>query len=96
MSNLTFSPGQARSVAKSILNKGRNANEIVEQLDREINSVEGWWKGESSQAFVQEFRDLKPNLKKLVECVENISKNLDKIADIKEQSERDIASALRK
>ncbi|GIP59780.1 WXG100 family type VII secretion target [Paenibacillus woosongensis] len=96
MSNLTFSPGQARSVAKSILNKGRNAKDLVEQLHREINSVEGWWQGDSAKAFVDEFRQLKPNLDKLVECVENISKNLDKIADIKEQSEKDIASALRK
>lgn len=96
MANLTFSPEQARGVSKSILNKGNNAHDLINQLDREIKSVEGWWQGDSAKAFVDEFNQLKPSLDKLVECVANISKNLDKIADIKEQSERDIASALRK
>ncbi|WP_223068046.1 WXG100 family type VII secretion target [Paenibacillus caui] len=96
MANLTFSPEQARGVAKSIMSKGNNARDLINQLDREIKSVEGWWQGESAKAFVDEFHQLKPNLDKLVECVHNISNNLTKIAEIKEQSERDIASSLRK
>ncbi|WP_157942924.1 WXG100 family type VII secretion target [Acetivibrio saccincola] len=72
------------------------AKGVVEQLDREIKSVEGWWEGDSARAFVDEFNSLKPSLDKLVECVHNISMQLDKIAEIKEQSERDIASQLRK
>lgn len=96
MANLTFSPDQARSVAKSIETKGTNARDLINQLDREIKSVEGWWQGDSAKAFVDEFNQLKPSLDKLVECVHNISANLVKIAGIKEQSERDIASALRK
>ncbi|MGK9251035.1 MULTISPECIES: WXG100 family type VII secretion target [Paenibacillus] len=96
MANQTFSPEQARSVASSIKNKGQNAKSVVDQLDREIKSVEGWWQGESAKAFVDEFNQLKPSLDKLVECVNNISTSLQKVADIKEQSDRDIASQLRK
>ncbi|KKC50093.1 hypothetical protein VE23_22295 [Paenibacillus sp. D9] len=77
-------------------NKGQNAKSVVDQLDREIKSVEGWWQGESAKAFVDEFNQLKPSLDKLVECVNNISTSLQKVADIKEQSDRDIASQLRK
>ncbi len=96
MARISFSPEQARGVARSIKNKGDAAKDIINQLDREIKSVEGWWEGESARAFVDEFNSLKPSLDKLVECVHNISMQLDKIAEIKEQSERDIASQLRK
>ncbi|MCJ8011818.1 WXG100 family type VII secretion target [Paenibacillus sp. KQZ6P-2] len=96
MMNQTFSPEQARGVASSIKNKGHNARDIINQLDREIKSVEGWWQGESAKAFVDEFHQLKPSLDKLVQCVDNISISLNKVADIKEQSDRDIASQLRK
>ncbi len=96
MARISFSPEQARGVARSIKNKGDATKGVVEQLDREIKSVEGWWEGDSARAFVDEFNNLKPSLDKLVECVHNISMQLDKIAEIKEQSERDIASQLRK
>lgn len=96
MANISFSPEQARGVANSIKNKGNSAKDIVNQLDREIKSVQGWWQGESSKAFVDEFNQLKPSLDKLVECVSNISSQLNKIAEIKEQSERDMAAQLRK
>ncbi len=96
MGNLSFSPEQARGVAKSIDGKGNSARDIVNQLDREIKSVEGWWQGDSAKAFIDEFNQLKPSLDKLVECVHNISIQLNKVADIKEQSERDMAAQLRK
>lgn len=91
-----FSPEQARGVANSIKQKGNSARDIVTQLDREIKSVEVWWQGDSVRAFVDEFNHLKPSLDKLVQCVENISLQLNKVADVKEQSERDIAAALRR
>jgi WXG100 family type VII secretion target len=96
MANLTFSPDQARGVASSIKNKSNNAKTLFDQLDKEIKAVEGWWQGDSARAFIEEFNELKPSLDKLVEVVNSISQNLNKIADIKEQSERDIASQLRK
>jgi len=91
-----FSPEQARGVARSISQKGQSALDIVNQLDREIKSVESWWQGDSVRAFVDEFNQLKPSLDKLVNCVQNISKQLDQVAQVKEQSERDIAAALRR
>ncbi len=96
MANIAFSPEQARGAANSIKNKGNNARDIVNQLDREIKAVEGWWQGESAKAFVDEFNQLKPSLDKLVECVNNISAQLNRIAEIKEQSERDMAAQLRR
>ncbi|WP_199613900.1 WXG100 family type VII secretion target [Paenibacillus alkalitolerans] len=96
MVNQAFSPDQARGVANSIKNKGHNAKDLVNQLHREIKAVEGWWQGDSAKAFVDEFELLKPNFDKMVECVDNISIQLNKIADIKEQHERDIANQLRR
>ncbi|AWB43144.1 hypothetical protein DCC85_02110 [Paenibacillus sp. CAA11] len=97
MGNQSFSPEQARSVSKSISSKGKNVETLINQLDNEIKAVSGWWQGESSVAFVEEFHQLKENyLKKMVECVEGISKQLNSVADVKEQSERDIAAQLRR
>lgn len=93
---ISFRPEEARSVANSIKAKGNSANDIVQKLDQEIKSVEGWWQGDSAKAFVDEFNTLKPSLDKLVQCVENISRQLNQIAEIKEQGERDIAAQLRR
>lgn len=97
MGNQTFSPEQARGVAKSIASKGSNLETLVKQLSTEINSVGGWWQGESSTAFIEEFNHLRDTaLKQMYECVNAISKQLESVANVKEQSERDIAAQLRK
>ncbi|UQZ35417.1 hypothetical protein C2I18_18955 [Paenibacillus sp. PK3_47] len=93
--NLTFSPDQALSVAKSINSKANNAQTLINQLQKEIHSVSGWWQGESQTAFVQQFDGLMPSFKEMVTCVENISKNLTQIANIKQQAEQEMASKLR-
>ena len=51
MARISFSPEQARGVARSIKNKGDATKGVVEQLDREIKSVEGWWEGDSARAL---------------------------------------------
>lgn len=97
MGDQKFSPEQARGVAKSISGKGKNVETLINQLDSEIKAVGNWWQGDSSTAFIEEFHQLKENyLKKMVECVEGISRQLNSVADVKEQSERDIAAQLRK
>jgi WXG100 family type VII secretion target len=96
MANLTFSPEQARAVAGSIKRKGADSEGIINQLQREIHDVAVWWKGESAEAFVQEFDQLKPSLDKLIQCVNNISTQLNKVAEIKERSENEMAAQLRK
>ncbi|BCG58135.1 WXG100 family type VII secretion target [Paenibacillus sp. URB8-2] len=93
--NLTFSPDQAMSVAKSISGKANNAQTLINQLQKEIHAVSGWWQGESQSAFVEQFDGLVPSFKELVTCVENISKNLTQIANIKQQAEKEMASKLR-
>jgi WXG100 family type VII secretion target len=96
MVNQAFSPEQARGVSNSIKNKGHSARDLVNQLDREIKAVEAWWQGDSAKAFIDEFQRLKPSFDKMVECVDNISIQLNKVADIKEQGDKDIANQLRK
>ncbi len=93
--NLTFSPDQANSVATGIKRKASEANSLVNQLQKDIHSVRGWWQGESQTAFVDQFDSLKPSFDKMVQCVEEISQNLNKIAEIKMQAEKEMASKLR-
>lgn len=93
--SLTFSPDQAKSVATSISRKGSEAERLIKQLQKEIHSVSGWWQGESQTAFVQQFDELMPSFDKMVQCVEEISKSLIKVADIKMQAEQDMARQLR-
>ncbi|WP_314586782.1 WXG100 family type VII secretion target [Paenibacillus terrigena] len=93
--NLTFSPEQATSVAKSIKTKASNAETLINQLRSEITSVSSWWSGESQKAFVDQFESLMPSFKEMIGCVEKISSNLSEIARIKQQAEQDMAAKLR-
>ena len=46
MAQIAIETSQARSAVNSIKQKGNNARDIINQVDREIKAVEAWWKGE--------------------------------------------------
>ncbi|TCK90651.1 WXG100 family type VII secretion target [Natranaerovirga hydrolytica] len=96
MSNIAFSPEQAEAAAVKIGQKGQEVDNTLKQLKNEIHGTRSWWQGQSADAFIGEFDSLQPNLQKLVECVEGISKQLKQVADIKRRSEQEMANQLRR
>lgn len=92
---ISFSPDQARGVATSISRKSSEADRLVKQLQKEIHAVSGWWQGESQKAFVDQFDGLMPSFNEMVKCVDEISKSLLKIAEIKQDAEAQMAKQLR-
>jgi|LSQX01.3.fsa_nt_gb WXG100 family type VII secretion target len=92
---IKFSQANAEQAAKSIENKGNNAASIIASLDREVQSLKDWWKGPSAEAFIDQFNILKPNMNKLVECVNGISNQIRQIAKIKQEAEGRTAEQLR-
>ena len=96
MSNFEFSFFQANDAALSIKKKGSAAQQVFSDLDKEINNLKSWWKGDSANAYVEEFSQLKTQLDKLVGCVNEISQQIIKIAEIKREAENDIAAQIRR
>lgn len=96
MSNFEFSFEQANDAARSIEKKGSAAKQVFSDLDNEINNLKSWWKGDSADAYVEEFSQLKTQLDKLVGCVNEISQQIKNIADIKREAENDIAAQIRR
>jgi len=90
----SFDSGKAASLAKQIKDKGNNARTLINGLGDKIHSVQGFWVGESSNKFIQEFDSIKPQLDRLTKCVDDIGELLLNVSKVKEQSEKDLANAI--
>lgn len=91
MSQLKFSVGQAEGVATQLSNQSKKILSIVDSLNKDINQVEQWWKGESSSAFIGQYKRFEPSLKELSTLSQKIAEQMRKISSIKQEQEKKIA-----
>lgn len=90
-----FDTEKAESTARYIRQQGGTALSAIEKVKKEINQMTVWWKGETSEAFNQQFRELEPSLKKLGELVNQIGDQLDSVRAAKLDSEQQIARKIK-
>lgn len=89
-SAMKFSSSQAQNLSGTFKTQGKKFNTVKKDLDKNINEVMAYWKGESQDEFKKQYTKFAPSLEELQKLTESISKQLDQVVSIKEKTERSI------
>lgn len=92
---IKLSASEASSAVRTIKGKAQEAQNTVNNLQRDVNNVKSWWEGDSSVAFVDEFTKSKKEFDKMVECINKYADLLTKAIDIQQKADADIARQMR-
>ena len=94
---IQLSEGEARAAISNLKTKKETVINTVNNLQKEVDKVQGWWKGESAIAFVQEFKTIKEFINKNVEeCIEKYCNLLDSTIKAHQEADASIAAQIRK
>ena len=69
--------------------------ELIGRLDTMANHLKDIWEGSSSEAFINQYYELKPSFEKMAVLLEDVSKQLADSATILEDTDAQIASQIR-
>lgn len=94
--NMEFDVARARKTTKNIDNQAKALQKEMNQIKSVIEGTSSWWKGDSGKKFLEQYNKIEPNVKKLIECVTNISLEVKATADAKEKEEQEISAQLSK
>ena len=92
---ITLKASEAATAVRTIKGKANDAQTTVNQLQRDINNVKSWWKGDSCVAFVDEFTKLKKEFDKMIDCINKYGDLLSKAIEIQQKADADIARQMR-
>lgn len=92
---IKLSASEASSAVRTIKGKAQEAQNTVNNLQRDVNNVKSWWEGDSSVAFVDEFTKSKKEFDKMIECINKYADLLTKAIDIQQKADADIARQMR-
>jgi uncharacterized protein YukE len=68
----------------------------LERLQREVNNLQSWWKGESGIAFMETFTKVKNEIKTGIEgCVAEYCALMDATVDAQMEADRQLAAKVR-
>ncbi|MCL1905406.1 MAG: WXG100 family type VII secretion target [Clostridiales bacterium] len=88
---------EAKEASKKKFNTEReNIVASLERLQREVNNVQSWWKGESGAAFMEKFTKVKAEIKAGIEsCVADYCALMDATVDAHLEADRQLAAKVR-
>jgi len=93
---IRVTPEELRRSSRLFKTSSSNTESMLNKLTREVNAMSNAWEGAAQNAFFKEYNELKPSLKKFVQCLSGISQQLDGVAKTMEQTDKQIASKLRR
>lgn len=71
-------------------------NEILQKLQSEQNTISSNWESSGFESFDAKFSALKPKVSEFAELLEQINQQLNQVAQIMEETDQNISSAIGK
>lgn len=90
--SMTYSSLQA--AAKQVEHSEANLNEVISDLTKAVNALEGGWSGEAYNAFVEAWNESKPTMQKLADAVGRFAPELTKAVSAQQETEAKNASSM--
>lgn len=92
---IRITPDQMRSRANEYRIEAGRLQDVISKMDSLLNQLQGEWEGAASRAYASRFTELRPGFVKAKELVEEIARALDNTAARLEETDAQIAAALR-
>lgn len=94
---LKFSTEQAETVARDINRKADELLKTMNDVKRTMDEVSGWWEGgNAAKMFSAQYQNIKPNVDKLIECVNAISAQVREMIKLQDEEDQQMAAQLKK
>lgn len=91
--SMTYSSLQA--AANQVEHSKENLNEVISDLTKAVNALEGEWSGEAYNAFVEAWNESKPTMQKLADAVGRFAPELNEAVSTQQETEAKNASSMR-
>ncbi len=91
---MKFDTGEAAGVKGELENSARKIDEILGDVKNILTSAAEWWKGDSVEAYMDQYQRIETPVKGLIEAVETIAKQIQATIDDKNTQEQELSSIL--
>ncbi len=92
---IRITPDQMRSRAGEYRAQANTVQEVISKMDTLLNTLQGEWEGQASQAYAQRFSELRPGFVKAEDLINEIAQSLDAAAQTLETSDQNVATGFR-
>ncbi len=94
MANLRMNFEELHNKARTYRGESEEVNAMTGRLDNLMTSLLDEWEGQAAEAFNAQYDGIRPSILKLEELLNDISIQLDNIADKVEEQDLSIASVI--
>jgi WXG100 family type VII secretion target len=95
MATIKLTPDELRTSAQKYTTGSEQIDEILSNLTAEQGVIADNWEGTAFDSFEEQFNELSPKIRDFAELLQSINQQLNKVAEIIEQTDADIASQIR-
>ncbi|WP_026693086.1 WXG100 family type VII secretion target [Peribacillus kribbensis] len=92
--NIRLTPEELRGVARQYNTESGNVTDLVTRLDNMSSHLQEIWEGASSQAFAQQYQQLRPSFEKMATLLDEVAQQLASSANVLEDTDQQIASQI--
>ncbi len=96
MALIQLTPEELRTSAVKYTNGAEDVRGVLSTLTSEQNAIKDIWKGTAFESFDQQFNELSPKIEEFATLLDDINTQLNKVAEIVEQTDQDIAAQIGK
>ena len=90
---ITLTPEQLKQQSQTYVRASQQINDAIRKVESTNNEIQSQWQGPAFQAYLQQFDQLKGNVKQMEELLESIHAQLNKYADTVAERDRQDASS---
>lgn len=94
-SEIRLQPEQLRDKAQQFDAQAEAVDGVIAAMTSLLGELQEEWHGAASEAYAEEFNELKPSFQKAEQLIEDIANQLRGAASTLEQTDADIASSFR-
>ncbi|TDL31369.1 WXG100 family type VII secretion target [Jeotgalibacillus sp. S-D1] len=93
--NIRVTPAELEQVASRYLQESSMANEQVTRLDNMIDQLVSMWEGQASQAFADQYAELRPSYVRMSQLLEEVSRQLQSASNALQEADSNVANQIR-